>query len=169
MAKTSAAKRSELEGLQEEALQHEIDINDEDGNPLSAEALRARLVEHEEAAQEAAEGADEVPPESESTAPPAGRKGGPGPRPRGAKGSKARAASPNPDTLHRLKLPSPSSADFQLADRYDYPVAVPGGKPYRIAISINCLLGGGERPIGSVMLMTDDFASNKHEHLTPVV
>lgn len=65
-------------------------------------------------------------------------------------------------------FPEPTLDDYRLADRYEYPVAVPEAIPYRIAISIHCMFCGKLRPAGSVMLFHPRHTKNKMEYLDPV-
>ena len=61
-----------------------------------------------------------------------------------------------------------SDKDRTLARKHGYPVAVPGGKAYRTKFSFNCALGGGLRPMGSIVILTDANAEHKADSITPV-
>jgi len=73
-----------------------------------------------------------------------------------------------PELLKKMGLPGSSKADRELAIKHGYPVAIPGGKAYRTRISFHCAMGGGERPMGSVVILTDAHAANKLEYLKAV-
>ncbi len=75
---------------------------------------------------------------------------------------------PHPERLQMYGLGRPSDADRELAKKHGYPIAVPGGKPYKTCVSFNCSLGGGLRPMGSVVILTDAQAVHKADYIKPV-
>ncbi len=176
----------ELEELQEQALRAEIDIQNPDGSAKTAEQLRQELGNQEaerqgirapQAPQEPPSAPAPTPPtQPEAKAKPAGKGAAkasaakqPASNPAGSPAPfKRTIPSATPSLLRALGWPDPTDADFALAQKHGYPVAVPGGKAYITRVSFHDTLGGGERPAGSVVILHDAHATNKLEFLTPV-
>lgn len=158
--------------LQEEALQLEVSIYYPEGHEKEGkELLKDDLVEaiankkaevatkHEadEKAKQAARDADkpgENPPEPK-----------PVPMSKRQSGS-VRDADPSLVAAHGLN--PVTDKDRALAKKHGYPIAIPGGKPYRTSVSFNCSMGGGLREMGSVVILTAYQAEHKAEFITPV-
>lgn len=62
----------------------------------------------------------------------------------------------------------PSEYDWNLATKYEYPVVVPGGKPYVSNAVLRCPCGGGRRVPGQVIILRDDMAERWNDHISPV-
>jgi len=154
-----------LEALQERALQYEVEITTKNEDGTTRELTYDELSPLVEAARKAA--ADSVKTETPSAS---GRASRATRATRAATeaelpAKKTKVPSANKSLLSALGLGEPSDSDYNLAAEHDYPVAITGAKAYRTKISIHCAMGGGERPAGSVMLLTDAHAANKLEYL----
>lgn len=171
-----------LEQLQEEALQYEIDIEDEQGNLLSFDDLKAKLDEFKMLPGDEEEAPPEPPQAPPTPAKRTGKVKAPATQEAPSAGLQKRSTG-NVRTLantpagkgYKSRAPeerfglTPTDADFALADKYDYPIAIPGAKPYFLKFtSVVCAYGGGERAMGTVILLTDAHAANKREYLRPV-
>lgn len=175
--------------LQEEALQLEVSIyypdgHEKEGKEMTVEDLKAVVAERKAAleaehqqrqadAAAARDGADEEADEEDGTDEEEEdeEEDEPAPAPKAARKSRKKAAPVVDPPAERLKLMGcrkPGDKDRALAAKHGYPVAVPGGKAYRTSVSFNCSLGGGLRPAGSVVILTDEQAQHKKDFLTPV-
>jgi len=157
-----------LEQLQETALQLELDIVDADGNELDAGVLSKAIAAKEAANKAEAKVAKAAAKTARKTAKEiddaedAVKKAA-----REAASAAVTVREADPKLLTALGLSKPTGADLALAKEHAYPVAIPGAKPYEIRVSMQCAFGGGLRPAGSVMLLTDAHAAKKREYLTP--
>lgn len=170
--------------LQEEALQLEVSIyypdgHEKEGKELTVEDLKTAIAdkkaqleaEHQERQAEAdaaREGGNDEDNDDEDNDDEEEQEAKPDPKPRKARGKKAQVADPPAERLKLMGCGKPSDKDRSLAAKHGYPVAVPGGKPYRTDVSFNCSLGGGLRPAGSVVILTDEQAEHKKDFITPV-
>lgn len=183
------ASETPLEALQDKALHLGLEINDAEGKPLPEDVLRAKVTVAEAEAEEG------LSPEQREHAKAKANEALVAARAREQAASSleaipdniqpqqftSNAASPrlrrtpklepspvNPDRAKLSGLPEATDEDLALARHFGYPVIVPGGKAYVTDVSFRCALGGGERPMGSVVILTDAHARNKMQHLTPV-
>jgi hypothetical protein len=181
---TSETQTDELEAMQDRALHHDITLTDPTGRELTVEELRP-LVENAEAAmaqltpeaklnekratEQAMEEANSGGQRSVAVpiAPPSITSNAPGSRTLRAP-LKVGPAPINPELAQKLGMDKATDEDIALAKRHNYPVVIPGAKAYVTDISMRCALGGGERPAGSVILLTEAHARNKLEYLSPV-
>ncbi len=61
-----------------------------------------------------------------------------------------------------------SEADRKMARKHGYPVAVPGGKAYKISVSMNCIFGAGLRQANSIVILDEVEADAKSDYLIAV-
>lgn len=157
--------------LQEQALQLEVDIYSgvgDDSKELTkaqlTEAIEAKLAANADAAlaaeaekgsaRQSAAVADKAESDAQSVTDVAARS--------------ETTVDAAPELLEKMGLSAPSKADRALAKKHGYPVAVPGGKAYRTSVSFQCVMGGGFRTMGSIVILTDAHAKNKMQFLTAV-
>ncbi len=168
--------------LQEQALQLEISIyypeghekagkelNKEELTEAVATARTAALAAHEAeevAKEEARQPLPEEPEEPEADDEPVA----PVKASKSRKGGRKLEATPlvrDPPAPILLKNGvTVCDADRKMAKKHGYPVAIPGGRPYKTAVSINCIFGGGLRPLGSTVILDDVEADRKADYLT---
>lgn len=167
--------------LQEQALQQEVPIfhptvGDAEPKELTKTELEVAIAAKVEQLQaetvEAEKAREPIPaepePEPAADKPDDVRMAGPGGQARQPRKRRATVADPSAEMLKAYGLRKPTDKDRALAKKHSYPIAVPAGRAYTTVASFNCSLGGGVRPMNSVVILTDEQADHKSEFVTPV-